>query len=361
MTVHPDRLRSSLQSAATSEPDPSLPPWRAPDRLPVSSAARPLGWRRILAFTQRAISHVATAALLLLTLALGVVAIVQQPPERPQWTPALVRALAAAPGNVVDVALVEAIFGLDQLPPGDKEIIFYRLTLPPGETLTALAGPSCGCPGWPVSGGVGAEVVQSGHYRVRFAAPIQVQRRGAAQIASIPELTEVALGPGDAAIYPHYAATAEIRAVGDAPVVLVGVAIIGREPSGAPAPMLPQGVLGVELSRSIPSDWEKLAHGPIGMSIRQVTLPAGTRIGPYEPIGLETMRVERGAIARYYFAPGAAAPTGQSMNWGEGAATPLLGVHPGMRYDMTSGADEPAELLVLILEPTGITAETLAP
>ena len=34
-------------------------------------------------------------------------------------------------------------------PAGDKEAIFYRLTIPPGETLPALAGPSCGCPGWP--------------------------------------------------------------------------------------------------------------------------------------------------------------------------------------------------------------------
>jgi hypothetical protein len=212
-----------------------------------------------------------------------------------------------------------------------------------------------------VSGGVGAEVVQSGQYRVRLASPIQVQSRGAAQVASIPELTEVTLGPGDAAIYPNYAAAAEIRAVGDAPVVLVGVAIIGREPSGSPAPMLPKGVRGVELSRSIPSDWEKLAHGPIGMSVRQVTMPAGTRVGPYEPVGLETMRVERGTIARHYFEPGAAAPTGRSMNWIEGGATPLLGMNPGMRYDMTSGADEPAELLVLIIEPAGITAQTLAP
>jgi hypothetical protein len=306
----------------------------------------------------------ATVALLLLTLAVGFMAILQQPPEgpgEPRWTPALVRALEAGPGTVGDEVLAEAIFGIDQLPGGDKEVIFYRLTLPPGETLTALAGPSCGCPGWPVSGGVGAEVVQSGAYRLRLAAPIQVQSRGAARVESIPAQTEVTLGPGDAAIYPEYTASAEIRAAGDAPVHLVGVAIIGRETSGAPAPMLPDGVRGEELGRSVPSDWDKLALGPIGVSLRQVTLPAGTHIGPYEPIGLEAMRVEAGTISRYYFEPGAAAPTGPAMTWNEGRVSPLLGMRPGMRYDLTSGGGGPAELLVLIIEPAGITAQTLAP
>jgi hypothetical protein len=273
----------------------------------------------------------------------------------------MVRAMRAAPGHVGDVVLAEAVFGLDQIPAGDKEIIFYRLTIPPGETLTALAGPSCGCPGWPVSGGVGAEVVQSGQYRVRLAAPMEVQRHGAARGDAIAAHTEATLGPGDAAIYFDYTAAAEIRVAGDVPVELVGMAIVGSESSGAPAPMLPKAVRGLELARSIPSDWDKLAAGPVGVSLRRVTLPAGIHIGPYEPIGLEAMRVDRGAISRFYFKPGAAEPTGPAMHWYEPQVSPLLGVGPGMRYDLTSGSDEPAELLVLIIEPAGITAQTLAP
>ncbi len=364
MIVHSDRLRSADHTPVPTGSEPATPPWWPLSGHPAPAAPRSPAWLGLRGFTNRAISLLATAVLLLLTLALGFVVILQQPPEppgEPHWTPSLVRALATAPGNVGDVALVEAVFGLDQLPAGEKEAIFYRLTLPPGETLTALVGPSCGCPGWPVSGGVGAESVQSGQYQLRLAAPMRVQRHGASQAETIPMDTEVTLGPGDAAIYPDYIAAAEIRAAGDVPVQLVGVAIVGTEPSGPLAPTLPLGVRGEELTRSVPSDWKKLAAGPVGISLRQVTLPAGTHIGPYEPFGLEAMRIERGKATRYYFEPGADDPTQPPINWIEGRVAPLLGIRPGMRYDLTSGDDGPTELLVLIIEPAGFSAQTLAP
>ena len=69
------------------------------------------------------------------------------------------------------------------------------------------------------------------------------------------------------------------------------------------------------------------------------------------------MRVESGMITRHYFAPGADTPTSRPMNWNEGRVSPLFGIDPGMRYDLASGDDGPAELLVLIIEPTGITAQ----
>ena len=351
MAVHSQGLRSPHDASAQTGSHSTVPPEGPPARRGVRDAAN------------RVVSHLATAALLLLTLAVGYVAALQQapqPPDEPRWTPVMARALAAA-GNVGDVVLVEAMFGLDELPTGNKDAIFYRLTIPPGESLTALAGQSCGCPGWPVSGGVGAEVIQSGHYRLRLAAPMQVQRGAVERIETIPPYTEVTLGPGDAAIYPDYTAAEEISVAGDTPVQLVGVAIVGMEPSGAPAPILPASVRGEELSRSVPSDWEKLADAPIGVSLRLVTLPAGTYIDPYEPIGLEAIRVESGTITRYYFASGVAEPTGRPMIWGAGRVSPLLGINPGMRYDLASGDDGPAELLVLIIEPAGITPQTLAP
>lgn len=351
MAVHSQRLRSSSDSPFPAEPDHD------------AAAPRPPNPRGIHEYAKRAVSHAATVALLLLTLAVGYVAARQQAPEAPgmpRWTPVMVRALAAA-GNVDDVVLVEGRFGLDTLPAGSKEVVFYRLTIPPGETLTALAGPSCGCPGWPVSGGVGAEAVQSGRYRLSFAAPIQVQRRGVATLEAIPAHVEVVLGPGDAAIYPEYTADAAISVVGDDPVQLVGVAIVGMESSGAPAPKLPPTVRGEELSRSTAADWEKLGTGAVAVTIRQVTLPAGTQIAPYEPIGLEAMWVERGKIMRYFFEPGATAPNGMPMVWIEGRGSPLLGIKPGMRYDLASSDDGPAELLVLIIEPAGVTAQTLSP
>ena len=135
---------------------------RSPHAAPTADSLNPnapsgqlSGGRNFRDGANRAVSHLATAALLLLTLAVGYVAALQQapqPPGEPRWTPVMVRALAAA-GNVGDVALAEATFGLDELPAGNKDAIFYRLTIPPGESLTELAGQSCGCPGWPVSGG----------------------------------------------------------------------------------------------------------------------------------------------------------------------------------------------------------------
>lgn len=347
MAVHSHRLRSPYDASFEAEPDHRTPAPRPSERRVIPDVAK------------RAVSFAATVALLVLTLAIGYVAAIQQTASASRWTPAMVRALAAA-GNVGDVPLAEATFGLDQLPSGAKEVIFYRLTIPPGETLAALAGPSCGCPGWPVSGGVGAEVIQSGHYRLRLAAAIEVQSHGAGRAETIPAHTPVTLGPGDAAVYADYTAAADIAVVGDEPVQLIGVAIVGREPSGAPAPSLPLDVRGEELSRSVPSDWEKLANGSVGVSLRLVTLPAGTYVAPYEPIGLEAMRVESGSISRYYFAAGSSEPTGMAMNWNAGRVSPLLGINPGMRYDLASGNDEPAELLVLILEPVGVSAQTLS-
>src|SRR5687768_15995502 len=119
MTVHPDRLRSSHKPAATNEPDPTVLPWRHSGSRAVESAGCPPRGHGFRAFTGRAVSYLATVVLLLLTLAVGFMAILQQPleePGEPRWTPALVRAIKTGPGTVDDVVLAEAIFGLDQLP-----------------------------------------------------------------------------------------------------------------------------------------------------------------------------------------------------------------------------------------------------
>ena len=302
--------------------------------------------------------------MLLLTLAVGIVPLLGQAPHapgEPRRTPALVRAMQTAPGRVDAVVLAEAVFRFDQLPPGAREVVFYQLTIPPGVTLTALSDPSCGCPGWPVHGGVGAEVVRAGHYSIRLATSIEVQRRGGAPGEAIAAHTDVTLGPSDAAIYPDSTASAEIRVAGDAPVELIGVAIVGPDGSVFPAPALPDGVRGEELGRSLARDWEKLAGGPVSVSLHQMTLPTALYVGPYEPIGLEAMRVERGEVSRIHYQPGAEAPVYPLEIWRAGQTSPLLGNTPGMRHALMSVGEEPTELLVLLVEPAGISAQTLAP
>jgi hypothetical protein len=353
MAVHSERLRSPHDASAAHEPagfaSPALHP---PER------------RRLLATTHRAISLAATAALLLLTVAVGIVPLLGQSPQapgEPRSTPALVRAMQSAPRRVDEVVLADAVFRFDQLPPGAKEVVFYRLTIPPGATLAALCDPSSGCPSWPVSGGIGAEVVQAGHYSIRLSTPMEVQRRGGAPGEAIAAHTEVTLGPGDAAIYPDYTAAAEFRVAGDAPVELIGVAIVGSDGSGSPAPKFPDGVQSEELGRSLTRDWEKLAGGPVSVSLHQMTVPAALYVGPYEPIGLEAMRVERGAVTRIHYQPGAVDPVYPLEEWREGQTSPLLGNVPGMRHALITFTEEPTELLVLLVEPAGMSAQNLAP
>jgi hypothetical protein len=353
MAVNSRRLRSPHDAPATREPVGIAPP-----------AVHPPTRRQLLASANRAVPFAATLALVLLTLAVGIVPLLGQAPQapgEPHRTPALVRAMQTAPGRVDDVVLAEAVFRFDQLPPGAKEVVFFQLTIPPDVTLTALSGPSCGCPGRPVNGGVGAEVVQAGHYSIRLSTPIEVQRRSGAPDEAIAAHTEVTLGPGDAAIYPDYTATAEIRVAGDAPVELIGVAIVGSDGSVVPAPMLPDGVRSEELGRSLAREWEKLAGGPVSVSMHRMTLPAALYVGPYEPIGPEAMRVERGEVSRIHYQPGAVDPVYPLEIWREGQTSPLLGNTPGMRHALITFTEEPSELLVLLVEPAGMSAQSLAP
>ena len=353
MAVQSERLRSPHDAPAAHESAGIAPP-----------ATHPPARRQLLANASRAVPFAATVALVLFTLAVGIVPLLGQAPHapgEPRQTPALVRAMQTAPGRVDDVVLAEAVFRFDQLPPGAKEVVFYQLTIPPGLTLTALTGPSCRCPGWTVNGGVGAEVVQAGHYSIRLSTPIEVQRRAGTPGEAIAAHTEVTLGPGDAAIYPDYTAAAEIRVAGDAPVELIGVAIVGSDGSVIPAPVLPDGVRSEELGRSLARDWEKLAGGPVSVSLHRMTLPAALHVGPYEPIGLEAMRVERGEVSRIHYQPGAADPVYPLEIWREGQTSPLLGNVPGMRQSLITFTEVPTELLVLLVEPAGFSAQTLAP
>lgn len=196
------------------------------------------------AFGRWVLNHLATAALLILTLAAGFAAIWQGSPTTevdPARAPALIRALDVVPGGVTDELLVETTFTPDELPVGETEAIFYRITLPPGISLRYLAGPFCVLHSDLISSGVGAEVVQSGSYSLRLDAPFRVQRDGASgAVDEIPAGTEVALDPGNTAIYPDYTAQGTIRNAGDEPVVITGVVILDAEVWASPPQSSPR-------------------------------------------------------------------------------------------------------------------------
>jgi hypothetical protein len=303
--------------------------------------------------------------LLLLTLAVGFVVMRQGMPEardEGRWVPALVRALEAVPGGIADTPLIEATFTAEELPSGEKVAIYYRLTIPPGSGLPYLGGPFCGCRSETVTTGVGAEVVQTGDYTVRLEAPLRVQRAGSTRPSEeIPAGTEVTLAAGDAVIYPDYAAPGDIRNAGDEPVTLIGVAIIATEGSGTPIPKVPAGVVATHLTITNASDWRAFPPGSLHVALRKLTLPSETRVGPYEPVGLQAMRVESGTITRSFLPAGESTPRGQPLTHMIGTTAPFTRPAPGLREILASRGEQPADLLVLIIEPAGITVQSLAP
>ena len=213
------------------------------------------------------LAYLATAALLLLTLAVGFAAIWQGLQTRegdPAYRPTLIRALEAVPGDVGEELLVQTSFTVEELPAGAVETIFYRVTLPPGATLLSLMGPFCVPHPELFTSGVGVEVVQSGAYTLRLDAPIRIRRDGSSRPEEeIPAGVEVALGPGDTAIYPDYSTLGTIRNAGAEPLVVVGVAIVDAEGSGLPTPPLPMGARTEYLTGANASDWESLPTGPV--------------------------------------------------------------------------------------------------
>jgi hypothetical protein len=263
----------------------------------------------------------------------------------------------AADATVTDETVFSWTVPADMLPPGDVEAVFYRLTLPAGTSLPLLAGPFCGCPGETIATGVGIEVVEDGTYALRLDASVTVIRAGAED--EIAAGTEVTLGPGDVARFPDYAAPGEIRNGGTDAVSVLGLAILSQEATGTPVPDLPPEVVAEELTRAIPSDWRTLPPGPVTVTLRRLTLPAGAELAPYEPVGLETMHVEDGEVS-LAFIPAGETEASRPLDYGSGRSAPFLSAQPGTRRIVMNDGDAPATILVVTVSPAGAESGTPA-
>ena len=345
------------------------------------------------------LAQLGVAALLALTLGIGYVAlgsgwlrtITQLPqliapesaPDEARWVTSLVGAAASSPG-VVDTPLLETTFAAQELPAGTKTAIYYQLSLEPDASLPYLGAPLCDCITEIITRGVGAEVVRSGAYTVRLDAPLRVQRSGSTRPSEVVQPgTEVTLTPGDAVVYPNYVATGEVRNAGDEPVSLIGVVIVGADGPGAPLPNLatrfqgrrallevalgtlqlpmPAGARTKLLSNTVHSDWAKLPPGPLNVALHAVTVPVGTAIGPYQPLGLEALYVESGTIARGFQQPGKSAPERETLTVLAGSTSPLMFPQAGVRTIVASTGDQPAGFLALLIEPVPTIARGPAP
>lgn len=351
-------------SRSLPRPEPSPAPTTNPNgHRPVSTRAGREA-PRPRTFARWMMTLLPTAAILLLTLALGFSALWPGafPPESSaRQPPALVRAIDEAPGGGVAELLAETTFTSEELPAGDTQVIFYRITLPPGVDLPYLAGPFCALRSERATSGAGTEFVQSGSYGLLVDNPLRVRRAGSSVEEEIPAGTEVVLGPGDAAIYPDYTVEGMIRNVGDEPMEIIGVAIVSLEGWGSPAPELPRGVIAEQLARTSSSDWPSLPAGPKSVSVWRLTLPDDTSVGPYEATGLETVRVESGTIALGFVQPGESEPFHLPMSHMAGTSIPFLRPSPGVRRTITSVGNQPAVVLALGIEPEMAAPGSLAP
>ena len=92
-----------------------------------------------------------------------------------------------------------------------------------------------------------------------------------------------------------------------------------------------------------------------------MTLPPETSVGPYEPVGLQAMKIESGTIARNFLPAGDTTPRGQPITHVAGTTVPFMRPSPGLREILANTGEEPADLLVLIIEPAVISVQSLAP
>jgi hypothetical protein len=180
------RLRADLMHAhaipVSSDPRSPLPlNQHTGHRQRASSVSPPRVSRR----GGWALIQLATAALLLLTLGLGYLAL------RPSTPPDL--RLAALPALTAEETLLDLPIPADMIPRGDAPGTgFIHYTLPPGTTTT-----------WD-SPALHVEYVISGTYTVRSDGSMQIVAAGeGGEPTSIPSGTEITLGPGDAMIAPR--------------------------------------------------------------------------------------------------------------------------------------------------------------
>jgi hypothetical protein len=289
----------------------------------------------------------------------------QNRPENQTWVPAEVA--ATLPEGFAEEMLFRATFAADERPVGLTDGILYRLTMPPGTSLSILTGMGCICPEGAADAGIGLEIVESGSYAVRPDAPIWIQRGGVSSpLREVPAREEVILGPGDIAIYHDYVAAADIRTMGDDPAVVTGFAILDlgtRLPHGDSGHLLglPPEVEGEVLANAIPDDWREFPPGPITATLRRVTLPPDAMLPPFPPASLEGVHIESGGIGWGFVREGETQPRGPLMVRRAGYNSPFTYAPPGVKRFLKTTGDEPAVLLVLTIEPAGFWAGLLGP
>lgn len=246
--------------------------------------------------------------------------------------------------------LFDVTFPREWQPEGKAQGAFYRITLQPGDELTYLPGPYCGCSGETIKEGTAAEVITSGVYTIRLDRPFIVRQAGQDD-REIEADTDFALSGGDVAIYPDALAFGTLKNTGEEPVVIFGASItsIDVDP-GTFTPPLPEN-MSARLSVAVYDAWQTLGEGDIPARLTRSILPAGGTIGPYPITGLEAIHAAVGEIHSSVIQPGESTPVGAPLFVREGGTAAFRKLTPGAQRLLQNQGATDATLLTLNFLP----------
>jgi hypothetical protein len=106
------------------------------------------------------------------------------------------------------------------------------------------------------------------------------------------------------------------------------------------------------LNTVFPSDWRKLPPDPLTVALRRLSLPAGVELAPSEPVGLETIHVDKGMLSAA-FIPADETERSQPLIFALRSSTPFQSLMPGTRRVVSGEEDELATILVLTISSSG--------
>jgi hypothetical protein len=238
-------------------------------------------------------------------------------------------------------------FPRDWQPEGEAQGAYYRITLEPGQSLTYLPGPYCGCTGETIQEGTAAERVLSGtSYTVRLDR-LFILRRDGGEDEEVAAGTEVELTAGDVAVYPDALAFGDLTNSGDDTIVLFGASITSLEfNEGTFTPPLPEE-MSARLSVAVWDAWQNLGGGDIDATLTRRVLPAGEALDPYEIVGLEAIHVQSGELHSSVIHPGESTPTADPRYISPGGTVAFREQTPGTQRLLANPFEEPAVLLTL--------------
>lgn len=275
---------------------------------------------------------VAAGAGLLVTAAHGRTSVIAQTPEASP---------IAGPETLFDV-----VFQRDWQPEGKAQGAFYRITLQPGDELTYLPGPYCGCSGETIKDGTAAEVILSGPYSVQLDRP-WVLRRPGGEDEEIQADAEVELTGGDVAIYPDALAFGTLRNTSDEEIIIFGASITSIEvEAGTFTPPLPEN-MSARLSVAVYDAWQTLGDGDIRAQMTRETLTAGATIGPYPIEALEAIHAASGEFHSSIIQAGESTPTADPLFVREGGTAAFRKFTPGAQRMLSNQGEIDASLITL--------------